>query len=225
MVRLNGVRPTVVRIGKWIGLFRSLSALALVLFLLGSFLVARQTMQPTRTASTAVTDQDQILAMELSRDLTDRQNAQSKADSIAMADSERAKVAEDRVKKVEASRPTTTKTASPSPTLVVPPSCSSYSGNRAVGCALVTKAGMSSDQMVCLDKLFTRESQWSTSASNSSSGAYGIPQALPGSKMAAFGNDWRTNPATQIAWGLNYIKGRYSTPCGAWSHSQSSGWY
>ena len=57
------------------------------------------------------------------------------------------------------------------------------------------------------------------------SGAYGIPQALPGSKMASVGADWRTNPVTQITWGLGYIKSRYKTPCGAWAHSQSSGWY
>ncbi len=62
-------------------------------------------------------------------------------------------------------------------------------------------------------------------ASNSSSGAYGIPQALPGSKMGSVADDWKTNPATQIKWGLGYIKGRYDTPCGAWQKSQSSGWY
>jgi hypothetical protein len=57
------------------------------------------------------------------------------------------------------------------------------------------------------------------------SGAYGIPQALPGDKMAVYGDDWQTNPTTQIKWGLNYIAGRYSTPCGAWSFWQSNGWY
>jgi len=57
------------------------------------------------------------------------------------------------------------------------------------------------------------------------SGAYGIPQALPGSKMASAGADWATNPATQITWGLGYITSRYGTPCGAWGQSQSAGWY
>jgi hypothetical protein len=107
----------------------------------------------------------------------------------------------------------------------IPSSCSEYSGNRAIGCSLMLKAGFDIDQFPCLDKLWTKESHWNTKASNSSSGAYGIPQALPGSKMATFGDDWRTNPATQIKWGLNYIEGRYNTPCGAWSHSQSTGWY
>ena len=62
-------------------------------------------------------------------------------------------------------------------------------------------------------------------AYNASSGAYGIPQALPGEKMAAVASDWATNAATQITWGLSYISGRYDTPCGAWAHSEEKGWY
>jgi uncharacterized protein YabE (DUF348 family) len=81
------------------------------------------------------------------------------------------------------------------------------------------------DQFKCLVALWDRESGWRTTASNSYSGAYGIPQALPGSKMASAGADWRTNPATQIEWGLGYIKGRYGTPCDAWGAFQSKGWY
>ena len=107
----------------------------------------------------------------------------------------------------------------------IPSSCSEFSGNRGIGCALMLKAGFDIDQWPCLDKLFKKESGWNHHASNSSSGAYGIPQALPGSKMGKFGSDWRTNPATQIKWGLDYIEGRYNTPCGAWSHSQNTGWY
>ena len=81
-----------------------------------------------------------------------------------------------------------------------------------------------SGQFSCLDSLWTRESGWRTTAANPS-GAYGIPQALPGSKMASAGSDWRTNPATQIDWGLNYIASQYGSPCGAWSHFQSAGSY
>ncbi|MQY03918.1 aggregation-promoting factor C-terminal-like domain-containing protein [Actinomadura macrotermitis] len=81
-----------------------------------------------------------------------------------------------------------------------------------------------SGQFACLVKLWNRESGWRTNAANPS-GAYGIPQALPGSKMASAGSDWRTSARTQIKWGLGYIKGRYSSPCGAWAHSQSTGWY
>ena len=80
-------------------------------------------------------------------------------------------------------------------------------------------------QYPCLDSLWTRESNWTTTSENKSSGAYGIPQALPGDKMAPYGSDWRTNPKPQIEWGLSYIKGRYGSPCGAWDHSQATGWY
>jgi hypothetical protein len=85
--------------------------------------------------------------------------------------------------------------------------------------------GWGAGQFSCLKSLWTRESGWNYRAMNPSSGAYGIAQALPGSKMASAGSDWRTNPATQIRWGLDYISDRYGTPCGAWGHSESSGWY
>ena len=77
----------------------------------------------------------------------------------------------------------------------------------------------------CLDNLWTRESGWNHRAVNRSSGAYGIPQALPGGKMRGAGSDWRHNPRTQIRWGLAYIKGRYGRPCGAWGHFRSHNWY
>ena len=80
-------------------------------------------------------------------------------------------------------------------------------------------------QYRCLVLLWTRESGWNHLADNPSSDAYGIPQSLPGSKMASAGADWRTNPATQIRWGLGYIRATYGTPCGAWAHSQAVGWY
>jgi hypothetical protein len=82
-----------------------------------------------------------------------------------------------------------------------------------------------SGQFSCLDALWTRESGWNIYAENPSSGAYGIPQALPASKMASAGPDWRSSPTTQIEWGLNYIASSYGTPCGAWGHEQSAGWY
>jgi hypothetical protein len=107
----------------------------------------------------------------------------------------------------------------------IPSSCNDYSGNRATGCALMLKAGFAIDQFPCLDRLWKKESGWNHHASNAGTGAYGIPQALPGSKMASVAADWKTNPATQITWGLGYIEGRYDSPCGAWSHSQNTGWY
>ncbi len=80
-------------------------------------------------------------------------------------------------------------------------------------------------QFNCLNSLWMRESGWRWNAMNPSSGAYGIPQSLPGGKMASAGADWRTNASTQIRWGLDYIRGRYGSPCGAWGHSMSTGWY
>jgi uncharacterized protein YabE (DUF348 family) len=94
-----------------------------------------------------------------------------------------------------------------------------------LGKQLAAARGWGDDQFACLLQLWNKESGWRVNAENRSSGAYGIPQALPGSKMATVAADWRTNPATQITWGLNYIGGRYSTPCGAWSASQAKGWY
>lgn len=85
--------------------------------------------------------------------------------------------------------------------------------------------GFAADQWTYLDRLIMRESSWNPLAQNASSGAYGLPQALPGSKMADAGADWRTNPATQVTWMLSYISDRYTNPAGAWDHSESVGWY
>lgn len=80
-------------------------------------------------------------------------------------------------------------------------------------------------QYKCLYNLWMRESHWNYRAHNKSSGAYGIPQALPGSKMASAGADWKTNPITQVRWGIKYVNGRYGSACGAWSFFRSNGWY
>ena len=98
-------------------------------------------------------------------------------------------------------------------------------GARAIARAMLADYGWSDSQFTCLNNLWNRESNWNYQARNKSSGAYGIPQSLPASKMASAGADWRINPATQITWGLGYIQDVYGTPCGAWSHSQSVGWY
>lgn len=96
---------------------------------------------------------------------------------------------------------------------------------REIASGLLGSYGWDSGQFSCLEALWTRESGWNPAAENPTSGAYGIPQALPGTKMASAGADWRTNPRTQIAWGLGYIRASYGSPCGAWSHSESYGWY
>ncbi|MGW8484337.1 aggregation-promoting factor C-terminal-like domain-containing protein [Microbacterium sp. NPDC055903] len=85
--------------------------------------------------------------------------------------------------------------------------------------------GWGSDQFSCLVSLWTKESGWNYRAYNAGSGATGIPQALPGSKMATAGSDWKTNATTQITWGLSYIDRAYGSPCAAWSHSQATDWY
>ena len=144
------------------------------------------------------------------------QQRQAEADALAAAaEAERQKAA------ATASRKTR-----PGVTVQVPASCGEYSGNRAIGCALVLEAGWTlSDMANCLEPLWTKESGWNHLAHNRGSGAYGIPQALPGDKMAKYGDDWKTNPATQIKWGLSYIQSRYGTPCDAWSAFKSKGWY
>ncbi len=96
---------------------------------------------------------------------------------------------------------------------------------RDIAKALLGEFGFGLDQFGCLDSLYMRESGWRVNADNPSSSAYGIPQALPGSKMSTAGADWETNPVTQIRWGLGYIEDRYGSPCGAWAHSESHGWY
>ena len=102
-----------------------------------------------------------------------------------------------------------------------PPNPSSAQG---IAYKLLPSFGFSTNQFGCLNDIFSRESGWRYNAENAS-GAYGIPQALPGSKMASAGPDWQTNPTTQIKWGLGYIKGRYGTPCDAWAAWQVQGWY
>lgn len=99
---------------------------------------------------------------------------------------------------------------------------------KAAARALMVDHGWSSDeQYSCLVNLWTGESNWRWSAQNASSGAYGIPQSLPASKMAQFGADYRTNPVTQMKWGLAYLESRYGSPCAAWStwQSRSPHWY
>lgn len=111
-------------------------------------------------------------------------------------------------------------------TAVQQPAASAPSGSpQQIAEQMLSQFGWSSSQFSCLQPLWAQESGWNVYASNPSSGAYGIPQALPGSKMASAGPDWQSNAATQIRWGLTYIQGNYGSPCGAWSHEQADGWY
>jgi len=115
-------------------------------------------------------------------------------------------------------------TVTPTNTLAAAAATPDPGSAQAIAQQLVAARGWGSDQYNCLVSLWNKESGWRVNAYNPS-GAYGIPQALPGSKMASAGADWQTNPATQITWGLNYISGVYGTPCGAWAHSVANNWY
>ncbi|GLI29122.1 hypothetical protein ARHIZOSPH14_33640 [Agromyces rhizosphaerae] len=116
--------------------------------------------------------------------------------------------------------------AAPAPAPSTPTAPANPSGAQAIARDMMASSyGWGDDQFGCLVSLWNKESGWNVYAQNPYSGAYGIPQALPGSKMSTAGADWATNAATQIRWGLGYIAGRYGTPCGAWNHSVSVGWY
>jgi hypothetical protein len=114
-------------------------------------------------------------------------------------------------------------TGGPAPVVDAPPPDPGTA--QAIAYKLLPSFGFSaSTQYGCLDDIFSRESGWRYNAENAS-GAYGIPQALPGSKMASAGPDWQTNPTTQIKWGIGYVKERYGSPCNAWAFWQAHGWY
>lgn len=146
------------------------------------------------------------------------QAAQAKA---AQEQAEQAEAAQERAAQEQAAQQRASRSRPAGP---APAAAAATGDPRAIARALLAARGQSS-QFSCLDRLWSRESGWSTSADNSSSSAYGIPQALPGSKMASAGPDWRTSARTQITWGLSYIADSYGSPCSAWSHSQSYGWY
>ncbi|MCP9988252.1 transglycosylase SLT domain-containing protein [Streptomyces sudanensis] len=103
---------------------------------------------------------------------------------------------------------------------VTAPASAAPSSARAVAQKIVP-AG----QYTCFSEIVERESGWDHTATNASSGAYGLVQALPASKMASAGPDWKTNPATQVEWGLDYMNDRYGSPCGAWKFWQANHWY
>ncbi len=150
--------------------------------------------------------------------------AQTKADAAAAASAAQAKAADDATRRAAVTAPPTSAPVGP-----IPVSCTEYTGNVAIGCTLLLQWGYPLSEMPCLKELWMHESGWNEKAVNSSSGATGIAQALPASKMASYGADYLTNPATQIKWGLDYIKNRpeYKTPCGAWNlwQSRSPHWY
>jgi hypothetical protein len=226
----------VIRLWNRVGLYRALAVLLLVGAVAGGVAVAadRPAQQPKATADTASD------AAPLDREAAARQDAErAEAERAAREDAQRkaneaAAAAAEQAKKPSAS-PSSSASKKPGnpgkPVPAGPASCevgnfkNPNAANKSLGCRLLSEFGFGLDQMGCLESLWIKESQWNPNARNPSSGAHGIPQSLPASKMAKFGSDYLTNPATQIRWGLDYIKGRYGNPCGAWGHSQRTGWY
>jgi hypothetical protein len=136
----------------------------------------------------------------------------------------RQRAAEQAARKAAAARAAAAGPAQPSQASTVPAAPAASGSPEQIAEAMLGSFGWSSGQFSCLDPLWAHESGWSVTAANPD-GAYGIPQALPGAKMASAGPDWQTDAATQIRWGLEYIKGIYGSPCAAWDHEQATGWY
>lgn len=164
-----------------------------------------------------------VLSLDRVLELTDhtRSATQQTADAVAAADA--AQMAADEAAAAEAAA---AEVAAAEAAAAQAARANTPDGARALGAELAASLhGWGADQFMCLDKLWTKESHWTVDADNPSSSAYGIPQALPGNKMASAGGDWATSARTQIVWGLDYIKSSYGTPCSAWSHSVAVDWY
>jgi hypothetical protein len=177
------------------------------------------------SGSDALSSQDLI-----SRTQSARRRQQSLALTARLAAARRAErlaaaaAAQQRAQPTPAPSSSPAPSASPSPS--APPAPPAPSGSpQQIALGMLGSYGWSSGQFSCLVSLWNQESGWNVEATNPASGAYGIPQALPGLKMASAGPDWQTDATTQIRWGLGYIKGTYGSPCGAWAHEQADGWY
>jgi hypothetical protein len=157
----------------------------------------------------------------LGQSLTDfeAQHAQAQASTSARQARLAAARARSAARARAAPTPAPTASSTPTPAPVTPSGTPQH-----IAMSLLGSYGWSSSQFSCLDDLWNAESGWNPTAENAS-GAYGIPQALPGSKMASAGPDWQSDATTQIKWGLGYIKGLYGSPCAAWGHEESDGWY
>lgn len=181
------------------------------------------------TASVAALSDYKLLAPERVFDLVDTTTAHAQTVRAAVAEADRvaaeaaakaaAEAAAAKAAADAAAAEESTSSASSRPSAPANPTEA-----QAIAREMLAQRGWGDDQFGCLVELWNHESGWNVYASNPS-GAYGIPQALPGSKMATAGDDWQTNPATQITWGLGYISGRYGTPCGAWDTFNAQGWY
>jgi hypothetical protein len=170
----------------------------------------------------ASTSSQQMVIFSMGRAMQAEHQQEVAAEKAAVAKAAKAKAAA----KADAAKAAKARAAANAAVKTQAASVTTPSGSpQQIAQQMLGQFGWSGSQFSCLSPLWAHESGWSVSAENPSSGAYGIPQALPGSQMASAGGDWRTNAATQIKWGLTYIQGRYGSPCGAWAHEQSAGWY
>jgi hypothetical protein len=146
--------------------------------------------------------------------------AAAKAAAAKAAAAQAARSAAAKAAAAQAARTAAQQTAAQSPATSTPSGSPEQIAQQMLG-----QFGWPASQFSCLYPLWEHESGWNPSAENPGSGAYGIPQALPGSQMASAGANWQTNPAIQIKWGLTYIQSRYGSPCGAWAHEEADNWY
>ncbi|MGJ5833108.1 transglycosylase SLT domain-containing protein [Streptomyces ossamyceticus] len=171
-----------------------------------------------QTASLTAQADAQAIAADATARKDAEETARKKAAEDAIAKQKQAEKAEQE-RKAKAEAETKAQAAS---SLDDAPTQTSYS---IAEIQAMAKAVVASDQWTCFSNIVNHESTWNYKAVNPSSGAYGLFQALPGSKMSSAGSDWQTNPATQIKWGLNYMESRYGSPCEAWSFWQANHWY
>jgi Transglycosylase SLT domain len=210
------------RLTKRAAAFRVLAVSLLLLGVAGgAFLRTERIDQQRRTNAEAAA---RVAVERADREAAQQQaalgEAQRTADAAAAAAAAQAKAAEDAARGASTTSRSNSRGYGP-----IPASCQEFTGNQAIGCALLSEFGFGIDQMACLVPMWMHESHWNANAHNPTTGAHGIAQALPASRMSEFGADYLTNPATQIRWGLSYIKKRYKMPCGAWDFWQAHHWY
>ncbi|MGW1889708.1 aggregation-promoting factor C-terminal-like domain-containing protein [Streptomyces sp. NPDC002004] len=177
-----------------------------------------------QTASLSQQADAQAIAADSAAKKSAEEAARKQAAEDAVAKQKAAEDAKAKAEKAAKERTEVAKTASRSASRDASsfPQQASYSVSQVQAMA---RQMVPADQFQCFSNIVNHESTWNYHAVNASSGAYGLFQALPGSKMSSAGSDWQTNPATQIKWGLSYMNGRYGSPCQAWSFWQANSWY
>jgi len=175
------------------------------------------TVQAIAADTTARKAAEETARKQAAKDAVAKQKAAEKAEEKAEARAKAAQEAKDR-----AAARTQSASAGPTGDAGDFPQQASYTVGEVKA---IAQQMVPSGQFQCFSNIVNHESTWNYRAVNPSSGAYGLVQAYPGSKMSSAGSDWRTNPATQIKWGLNYMNERYGSPCDAWAFWQANGSY